>query len=49
MVTRWDAEVACPVCQGRVQKLMSTFAVGASHKNPLDGVPDVRPKMCTHC
>ncbi len=41
--------VTCPLCQGKVDKLMSTFSVGAS--NPAaGGMPDIAgPKMCTNC
>ena len=49
MVARWDAEVKCPICRGAVKKLMSTFAVGASHKGAPDGLSEIGPKMCTNC
>jgi putative FmdB family regulatory protein len=50
MVGRWDAEVKCPVCRSDVKKLMSAFAVGASHnKGAVDGLSEIRPKMCTNC
>ena len=49
MVARWDTKVACPVCQGEVTKLMSSFAVHGSNKSAVEGLPDTRPKMCTNC
>ena len=50
MVARWDAEVKCPLCQGAVKKLMSSFAVHASPKGGTDGMPaDMGPKMCSNC
>lgn len=49
MVARWDAEVKCPVCRSEVTKLMSTFAVGASHKSATEGLAGMGPKMCSNC
>ena len=49
MVGRWDTEVKCPICRGDVKKLMSSFAVGVSHKGATAGLPDMRPKMCSNC
>ena len=45
MVMNSDAEVKCPLCQGNVEKLISTFSVGRSQSEPR---PDM-PKMCTGC
>lgn len=49
MVARWDSQVKCPVCQGEVKKLMSTFAVGTSNKGAAEGLPAMGPKMCSNC
>jgi putative FmdB family regulatory protein len=44
-----DAKVKCPLCQGKVKKLMSTFSVGASH-DAAGNLPIAEgPKMCTNC
>jgi putative FmdB family regulatory protein len=49
MVTTHKAEVKCPLCQGKVKKLMSSFSVGASH-TIAGGIPAAAgPKMCTNC
>jgi putative FmdB family regulatory protein len=49
MVTTQNAQVKCPLCQGKVKKLMSSFSVGASHNIP-GGIPAAAgPKMCTNC
>jgi putative FmdB family regulatory protein len=41
--------VKCPLCQGKVKKLMSTFSVG-SHDNFTGNLPPgTGPKMCTNC
>ena len=49
MVTTHKAEVKCPLCQGKVKKLMSSFSVGASN-DTTGGIPAAaRPKMCTNC
>ena len=49
VVARWDTKVNCPICEGSVKKLMSTFAVGASQNGAAAGVPDIGPKMCSNC
>jgi putative FmdB family regulatory protein len=44
-----DTHVNCPLCQGDVKKLMSTFSVGVSH-NATGNLPEMAgPKMCTNC
>jgi len=49
LVLSRGSEVKCPLCQGNVNKLMSTFSVGASH-NALGDLPlPEGPKMCTNC
>ena len=48
-VTSGNAKVTCFLCQGKVEKLMSTFSVGASPP-AVGGMPDIGgPKMCTNC
>jgi putative FmdB family regulatory protein len=49
LVMNMDSQVTCPVCQGEVQKLMSTFSVGVPD-NVTDGQPpSMGPKICTNC
>ena len=49
LVTSGNARVTCPLCQGKVKKLMSTFSVGTSPPT-VGGMPDMAgPKMCTNC
>jgi putative FmdB family regulatory protein len=49
MVAAHKAQVKCPLCQGKVKKLMSSFSVGASH-DIAGGIPAAAgPKMCTNC
>ena len=44
-----NEQVKCPLCQGHVKKLMSTFSVGVSH-NAAGNLPSFEgPKMCTNC
>jgi putative FmdB family regulatory protein len=49
LVMSRDSQVKCPLCQGNVKKLMSTFSVGASQD--IAGNPPIPegPKMCTNC
>jgi putative FmdB family regulatory protein len=49
LVATADAKVKCPLCQGNVKKLMSTFSVGASHGVAGDISAAAGPKMCTNC
>ena len=49
MVLRHDTKVNCPLCQGSVKKLMSTFSVGNSHNQVGNLPPGVGPKMCSNC
>ena len=45
MVTNDKAKVNCPLCQGKVKKLMSSFPVGAFN-NIAGGISaDMGPKM----
>jgi putative FmdB family regulatory protein len=44
-----NAEMKCPLCQGGVKKLMSTFAVGHDDTIGSNLPPGVGPKMCTNC
>lgn len=49
LVMNMDSQVNCPICQGEVKKLMSTFSVGVPD-NAADSLPpSVGPKMCTNC
>lgn len=49
LVMNMDSPVSCPICQGDVQKLMSTFSVGVPD-NVADSLPpSMGPKMCTNC
>jgi putative FmdB family regulatory protein len=49
LVTTGNAKVNCPLCQGKVKKLMSSFSVGAPHGH-TGGIPAAAgPKMCTNC
>ena len=49
MVMRFDSEVMCPICQGNVKKLMSTFSVGQSAAGSASLPESMQPKMCTNC
>ena len=49
MVMRYDSVVKCPVCQGNVKKLMSTFSVGHSANGSVNLPEHIKPKMCTNC
>jgi putative FmdB family regulatory protein len=49
LVISQDVQVNCPLCQGNVKKLMSTFSVGASHTLDNNLPPMAGPKMCTNC
>ena len=42
-------QVKCPLCQGTVKKLMSTFSVGHDDKSGGNLPPGLGPKMCTNC
>jgi putative FmdB family regulatory protein len=49
LVMSHNTEVKCPLCQGHVNKLMSTFSVGG-HDNITGNLPPgTGPKMCTNC
>jgi len=49
LVASHSAQVKCPICQGKVKKLMSSFSVGAS-RGPAGGIPTAAgPGMCTNC
>ncbi|MGD2270259.1 MAG: zinc ribbon domain-containing protein [Desulfobacterales bacterium] len=49
LVMHMDTRVSCPICQGEVKKLMSTFSVGVPD-NVADSLPpSMSPKMCTNC
>ena len=48
LVSTPNSKVNCPLCQGKVKKLMSSFSVGASH-GLAGGIPSTGPQMCTNC
>lgn len=48
LVTAPNSKVNCPICQGKVKKLMSNFSVGASH-DFAGGIPEAGSPMCTNC
>ncbi len=49
LVATYNSRVTCPLCQGEVKKLMSSFSVGAS-QNYSGGMPAAAsPQMCTNC
>jgi putative FmdB family regulatory protein len=47
LVISQNSEVNCPLCQGEVKKLMSTFAVQSRGSGTRSPAPQ-RP-MCTSC
>ena len=49
LVTRRDTQEKCPLCQGKVTKIMSTFSVGAPQDYASNLPPGTGPKMCTNC
>jgi putative FmdB family regulatory protein len=49
IVSKWDAEVKCPLCQGKVAKKPSTFAVGGAHPKSGALPAGMGPKMCSNC
>lgn len=49
LVGTFNTTVNCPICQGEVKKLMSSFSVGASNSYP-GGIPaPTAAPMCTNC
>lgn len=50
LVMRHDSETTCPICQGDVRKLMSTFALSSAGK-AAGSLPDAAPgcKSCVGC
>jgi hypothetical protein len=44
-----ETKVNCPLCQGEVKKLMSTFAVGASDSGGSRIPSTANRPMCTTC
>jgi len=49
LVASHNSNVKCPLCQGKVKKLMSSFSVG--HQDSFSGnlPPGIGPKMCSNC
>ena len=49
LVMNHKSEVKCPLCQGKVEKLMSAFSVGHTDSFTGNLPPGTGPKMCTNC
>ena len=49
LVASHNSQVKCPICQGKVKKLMSSFSVGASSDFTGRIPAAAGPKMCTSC
>jgi putative FmdB family regulatory protein len=49
LVMHQEADVDCPLCQGEVKKLMSTFSVGVPDKVSSKLPPGPSRPMCTTC
>ena len=49
IVQRWDTQVKCPLCQGKVEKMISTFSVGSPHTGAGQMPAEMGPKICTNC
>lgn len=49
LVLHSDTEVKCPICQSRVKKLYSSFAVGHSQASGFNPAAHFEPKVCKSC
>jgi putative FmdB family regulatory protein len=49
LVLNRDSEVHCPICQGEVKKLMSTFSFAVQSSISSPTTSDTRRTMCTSC
>jgi len=49
LVLNRDSEVHCPICQGEVKKLMSTFSFAVQNSISSPATSDARRTMCTSC
>ena len=49
LVMRQETKVNCPLCQGEVKKLMSTFAVGPSESGGSTIPSTAKRPMCATC
>ena len=49
LVMHQETEVNCPLCQGQVKKLMSTFAVGTPDNGGSKIPTTPRRSMCSTC
>ena len=49
LVMHQETKVTCPLCQGEVKKLMSTFAVGVSDSGGSKIPSAASRPMCTSC
>jgi putative FmdB family regulatory protein len=49
LVLSANSEVKCPICQGPVKKLYSSFAVGHSQTSGFNSAAPFEPKICKNC
>ncbi|MGD9040083.1 MAG: zinc ribbon domain-containing protein [Desulfobacteraceae bacterium] len=49
LVLNRDSDVHCPICQGEVKKLMSTFSYAVQRDMSSPATMDTQRKMCTSC
>jgi putative FmdB family regulatory protein len=49
LVLRADTDVKCPLCQGKVKKLFSNFAVGHAQGSASSLPSSFEPRLCKNC
>jgi putative FmdB family regulatory protein len=49
LVLNRDSDVHCPICQGEVKKLMSTFSYAVQSDMSSPATMDAQRRMCTSC
>ncbi|NNG06468.1 MAG: zinc ribbon domain-containing protein [Desulfobacteraceae bacterium] len=49
LVLNKDSGVHCPLCQGEVKKLMSTFSYAVNNSLSSPVTMDAQRKMCSSC
>jgi putative FmdB family regulatory protein len=49
LVLNRDSDVHCPICQGEVKKLMSTFSYAVQDSPSRAASMDAQSKMCSSC
>ena len=49
IVQRWDTEVKCPLCRGKVAKKLSAFSVGSPHAKTGPLPAGTGPNICRNC